>query len=181
MPAVIVVAYDPAWPALFERIRASVWPAVHDLATAIEHVGSTSVPGLAAKPIVDLDVVVPTDRVPAVIDRLASLGYEHLGDLGIQGREAFRPPARSPEHHLYVCPPDSPGLANHLAFRDQLRRSPQLADAYGALKTRLAAQFAHDLDAYAVAKTEFIVDVLRQAGFPEDRLRQIERGNRRES
>jgi GrpB-like predicted nucleotidyltransferase (UPF0157 family) len=182
MPAVIVVDYDPSWPALFERIRASVWPAVHDLAAAIEHVGSTSVPGLAAKPIIDLDVVVrSTDHVPTAIARLAALGYQHLGDFGIAGREAFRPPPGSPDHHLYVCRPDSASLANHLAFRDQLRRRPELADAYGALKTRLATQFAHDLDAYVVAKTAFIVDVLREAGLPEDRLRQIERGNRRET
>jgi GrpB-like predicted nucleotidyltransferase (UPF0157 family) len=180
--AVIVVAYDPSWPALFERIRASVWPAVHDLATGIEHVGSTSVPGLAAKPIVDLDIVVRSaGHVPTAIASLAALGYQHLGDLGIAGREAFRPPPGSPEHHLYVCRPDSAALANHLAFRDQLRRRPELAQAYGALKTSLARQFAHDRDAYGAAKTAFIVDVLRQAGLPEERLQQIEGGNRRET
>jgi GrpB-like predicted nucleotidyltransferase (UPF0157 family) len=180
MSTVIVVAYDPSWPALFERIRASVWPAVHDLAAAIEHVGSTSVPGLAAKPIIDLVIVVPMERVPSVIGRLDSLGYQHRGDLGIAGREAFRPPVGSPEHHLYVCPPDSPGLANLIAFRDQLRRRPELAHAYGALKTDLAAQFGHDRAAYVAAKTAFIVDVLRQAGLAEDSLQQIERANRRE-
>jgi GrpB-like predicted nucleotidyltransferase (UPF0157 family) len=178
MPAVVVVDHDPSWPALFERIRANVWPAVHDLATSIEHVGSTSVPGLAAKPIIDLDIVVrSTDHMPTAIERLAALGYQHLGDLGIAGREAFRPPPGSPEHHLYVCRPDSAGLANHLTFRDQLRRRPELAQAYGALKTSLATQFAHDRDAYGAAKTAFIVDVLRQAAVPEERLQQIEREN----
>jgi GrpB-like predicted nucleotidyltransferase (UPF0157 family) len=177
---VTVVDYDPSWPQRFERLRATVWPVVADLAVAIEHVGSTSVPGLAAKPVIDLDVVVRSRAdVPTAVGRLTTLGYDHLGDLGIVGREAFRPPEGSPPHNLYVCRHDSPSLANHLALRDHLRVHPELAHGYGALKKRLAQAFPHDIDGYVAAKTDFIVAVLRAAGVPEDHLKDIERANRR--
>ena len=180
MRRVTVVDYDPAWPAAFERLRARIWPVVADLAIAIEHVGSTSVPGLAAKPVIDLDVVLRSgDDLPAAVGRLATLGYAHRGDLGIAGREAFEPPPGPPEHHLYVCPPDSSALANHLALRDRLRGDPELAAAYGALKQRLATAFAHDIDGYVDGKTAFILGVLRESGFPEEQLASIERANRR--
>lgn len=180
MRTITVVDYDPSWPAAFEHLRASIWPVLGDLAVTIEHVGSTSVPGLAAKPVIDLDVVLRSaDDVPIAVERLATLGYLHLGELGIEGREAFAPPLGSPDHNLYVCPPDSPGLANHLALRDQLRRNPQLASEYGALKKRLARTFTHDIDGYVAAKTGFIVGVLREAGFTKDHLKRIERANRR--
>jgi GrpB-like predicted nucleotidyltransferase (UPF0157 family) len=101
--ASFVVPYDPAWPAVFEQIRRRVVPLLRDLGATVEHVGSTAVPGLAAKPIVDVDVVVATsvDIEPA-IGHLASGGYVHLGDLGIPGREAFDIPADMPYHHLYL-------------------------------------------------------------------------------
>jgi GrpB-like predicted nucleotidyltransferase (UPF0157 family) len=180
MRTITVVDYDPAWPAAFERLRASVWPVVEDIAVAIEHVGSTSVPGLAAKPVIDLDVVLRSGGdTPIAVARLATLGYVHLGDLGIDGREAFAPPPGPPDHHLYVCPPDSPALANHLALRDRLRAHPERAAEYGVLKKRLARAFAHDIDGYVAGKTAFVIGVLREVGFPEDELVPIERANRR--
>lgn len=177
--SIAVVDYDPAWPARFAAIRDGVWPVVADIVVAIEHVGSTSVPGLAAKPVIDLDVVVRSSAdVPTAIERLATLGYVHLGDLGVAGREAFRPPAGSSAHNLYVCPPDSTGLANHLTLRDHLRNHPELASAYGALKKRLSKAFTHDIDAYVDAKTDFIIAALREAGLSEEHLESIERANR---
>lgn len=177
---ITVVDYDPSWPVRFEELRATVWPVVADLATSIEHVGSTSVPGLAAKPVIDLDVVVRSRAdVPTAVGRLTVLGYDHLGDLGIIGREAFRPPEGSPAHNLYVCRSDSPSLTNHLALRDHLRRHPEVALAYGTLKRRLAQQFPHDIDGYVAAKTDFIVAVLRAAGITEPYLADIRRANRR--
>src|SRR3974390_1457583 len=116
---VIIVKYDPGWPSLFEELRAPVLAALGDLVVTVEHVGSTAVPGLAAKPIIDMDVVVPTvSEIPEAIVRLAALGYIHRGDLGIPGREAFTAPADKPRHHLYVCSPDSSELRRHLSFRD---------------------------------------------------------------
>ena len=180
MPNVRVVPYDPVWPVTFDRLRAIIWPTVADLAIAIEHVGSTSVPGLAAKPIIDVDVVVvsPGDGDEAV-GRLTKLGYGHRGDLGIEGREAFWAPEGSPPHHLYGCQADSPSLANHLVVRDYLRRYPARAAAYGHLKQKLATAFPDDSVAYGAAKTEFLLELLREAGMAEALLDGIARANRR--
>jgi GrpB-like predicted nucleotidyltransferase (UPF0157 family) len=116
---VLIVDYDPHWPDLFEELRAPVVAALGDLIVCVEHVGSTAVPGLAAKPIIDMDVVVPSVAdIPEAIRRLAILGYVHRGDLGISGREALTSPAGKPSHHLYVCALDSEELRRHRSLRD---------------------------------------------------------------
>jgi len=122
---VVVVDYDPEWPHLFEQIRAAVQAAVGDLALAIEHVGSTAVPGLAAKPIVDVDVVVRAADVGETVRRVALIGYGREGDLGISGRQAFISPIGAPAQHLYLCPENSPALEAHLRFRDYLRANQE--------------------------------------------------------
>jgi GrpB-like predicted nucleotidyltransferase (UPF0157 family) len=158
---VVVVAYDPAWPASFERVRAVVAAALGDLAVGIEHVGSTAVPGLEAKPIVDVDVVIRrTGDLDDVVRRLAEIGYTHLGDLGIVGREAFRATKELPRHHLYVCASGAPPLQAHLILRDALRDDPALAAQYGRLKRELAERYRDDRDAYAEGKSAFITAVL---------------------
>jgi len=158
---VVVVPYDPGWPATFEIVRERVAPALGDLAVNIEHVGGTAVPSLAAKPIVDIDVVIrPDTDLAEVVQRLATLGYVHLGDLGIAGREAFRATPDLPRHHLYVCAAGSAALQAHLTLRDALRADPALATAYGALKCELAERFRHDRDSYTEGKTAFITSVL---------------------
>jgi GrpB-like predicted nucleotidyltransferase (UPF0157 family) len=175
---IIVVDYDPSWPRTFESLRSAVWKAVADIVISIEHVGSTAVPGLAAKPVIDIDVIVPEGDISAGIARLGGLGYEHRGDLGVPQREAFRRPRDSPPHNLYLCPSTSPALANHLAIRDHLRANPADALSYGNLKKRLAREFTHDIDGYVEGKTSFLVEILRQLGFPKDILVEIERINR---
>ncbi len=167
---VVVVAYDPAWQGTFLRIRERVGAALGELAVGVEHVGSTAVPGLDAKPIVDVDSIVrgPED-VEEAIRRLARIGYLHLGDLGIAGREAFRAPSDLPRHHLYLCAVGTPELRAHLAFRDALRSDPTLAERYAALKRELAAKHRDDRDAYTEGKSVFIGAVLR--GDPNDRRR----------
>ncbi len=168
---VVVVPYDPAWPAAFELLRDHVAAALGELAVGIEHVGSTAVPDCDAKPIVDVDVVIRhADDLPEVVQRLATLGYTHLGDLGIVGREAFRaPPSDLPRHHLYVCASGAAALQAHLILRDALRADPDLAAAYGALKRDLAQRYRDDRDSYAEGKTAFITSVLLDAR--EDRRR----------
>ena len=181
MSQVVVLDYDPEWPRVFETLRSFVWNAVADIAISIEHVGSTSVPGLAAKPVIDIDVVVPDGRVSDGIARLSALGYEHRGDLGVPDREAFFRPPQSPPHHLYLCPSTSSALANHLAIRDHLRANQAVANAYGNLKKRLAAEYANDIDGYVEGKTSFLLGILRERGFSEDALARIEGINRRPS
>lgn len=173
-----VVPYDPAWPGIFEELSAAIRNAVRGLADSVEHVGSTSVPGLAAKPIIDIDVVVSSaDRVPATIERLACLGYEHGGDEGIPGREAFISPSGLHRHHLYVCLQGSVALQNHLFVRDCLRNSPELAAAYGALKEELAERLGDDPAGYGAGKTKFLLALLAKAGVSGEVLRKIHLAN----
>ena len=161
--AIVIADHDPRWPAVFAQLRDHVANALGSLATRIEHVGSTAVPGLAAKPIIDVDVVIATrDDLPAVIRRLHPFGYRHEGDLGVPGREAFTAPTGTPPHHLYVCAADSAALARHLAFRDLLRAHPDTAHAYGELKRSLARRLRGDRAAYTEAKTAFIEQALAQ-------------------
>lgn len=155
--------YDPRWPHQFEALRSRIAPALGPLAAAIEHIGSTSVPGLAAKPIIDLDILLRSHAGLAdVIKTLASLGYQYLGDQGVRGREAFRSPASDFPHHLYVCLPDSEEYRRHLAFRNHLRTHPQEASAYANLKRTLAQLHAADRESYTLAKTEFIEEILNR-------------------
>jgi GrpB-like predicted nucleotidyltransferase (UPF0157 family) len=161
---VIVVDYDEDWPAVFERLARPVREAVAELGGRVEHVGSTSVPGLAAKPIIDVDVVVPSRRdVPAAIERLRALGYLYQGDKGIAGREAFMWPPGAPPHHLYVVVEGGAPYLAHIDFRDHLRKHPDVAREYAALKLTLAEQHDKDRLGYTDAKAGFIAGVLRAA------------------
>lgn len=182
MKRVEVVAYDTAWPSIFEQIRARVWPAVSDVALSLEHVGSTSVPGLKAKPVIDACIVVASKAdVPACIERLATIGYVHRGDLGVPEREAFARPEPSPRHHLYLSPRHSLSLKNHLGVRDYLRAHPAVAREYGDLKAALARLFPNDIDRYIVGKTEFVLGILEKIGFTADEIAEIKRINQMEN
>lgn len=178
MTDIRVVAYDPLWPRIFGYLQARIWRQVAHHVLAIVHVGSTSVPGLAAKPIIDMDIVVADQsQLAPVIALLAPLGYHHLGDLGIAGREAFRRPAGFARHNLYLCPQGSLGLRNHLAVRDYLRATPVARGAYGALKQQLAADVGHDIDAYVAGKSDFISDILTTQGLNTDDIAAIHQSN----
>ena len=158
---VIIEEYDPRWPQEFEKLRELVAAALGALAAAIEHVGSTSVPGLAAKPIIDLDVLLRARAdLGLAVCALNSIGYQHRGDLGIRGREAFQSPANSFHHHLYVCFPDADEYWRHLEFRDYLRGHSEEARAYEELKRKLALRFRADRDAYNEGKKEFVWRIL---------------------
>ena len=162
--SIAVVPYDEAWIGRFDALKARVNSAMGALARRIEHVGSTAVPGLPAKPVIDIDVVIEReDQLEEVIKRLAAIGYRFRGDLGITGRYAFRSPAGSPDHHLYVCGEDSVALHRHLALRDYLRRHPEEAAAYGKLKQRLAQEHPFDRSAYTDGKTRWIEKALQHA------------------
>ena len=159
---VTVSDYDSAWPARFAELRSRMVPVLGNIAVAIEHVGSTSVPGLAAKPIIDMDVVVASaGEVRLAIERLAALGYVHQGNLGIEGREAFVSPPGLHAHHLYVCVRGGAALQNHLQVRDYLRRHADAAATYGRLKKTLAECVPDDIEKYMSGKTDFLAGVLR--------------------
>lgn len=161
---IIIKQYDPQWPERFAEISARVMAALGPTANRIEHVGSTSVPGLAAKPIIDIDVVVDSEsQIGKVIELLAEIGYIHQGDLGITGREAFKTPANTFSHHLYLVVEETRELKRHVAFRDRLRSDAKTRQAYGELKSDLSKRFNNDREGYTKAKTEFIESVLRDS------------------
>ena len=118
---VVVCQYDPKWKKDFLNIKNEIQTALGNLAITIEHVGSTSVEGLAAKPVIDTDVVISDySMLEEVVWRLSKIEYEHEGNLGIEGREAFRYEGKDhlQTHHLYVCPQDSLELNRHILFRE---------------------------------------------------------------
>jgi GrpB-like predicted nucleotidyltransferase (UPF0157 family) len=178
MTPLVVVDYDPAWPQWFEAVHDRVWPAVCDLAVRIDHVGSTSVPGLAAKPIVDMDIVVATeDLVPLAIERLAGVGYTWIGDLGVEGRQAFRAtdagpdadfddargPDDLPQHHLYLVVEDNKAHLDHWLLRDLLRTDADARQRYADLKRRNAVLANGDIDVYVALKAAFVAELLTRA------------------
>lgn len=168
MQVIRIEDYRNDWPAAFASLRDRISFCVGSLASAIEHVGSTSVPGLSGKDKIDIDIV--SNQLTAVIDRLARIGYMHRGNLGIAGREVFEPPAEYYPHNLYVCAPGALSLRNHLTIREHLRAHPRDAAAYAELKRRLAEQFPFDRSAYVAGKTEFIVAILARYGYTGEEL-----------
>jgi len=164
-----VCEYDPVWVERFEGLRVE-YAAALDAACvpylAIELVGSTAVPGLAAKPIFDCDVIVEAVHVAGASVVLEGLGFEPRGELGIPERWAFWEPDRLVGTNTYVVVAGSLALRNHLAVRDVLRREPQLRDEYAEVKRRVAAT-AVDIYEYGAGKNEIVQRILAAAGLNE--------------
>ena len=164
---VVVLPYDAQWRQDFLKIKDELIDALGQLAVSIEHVGSTSVQGLSAKPIIDVDVVIKDYSVlDRVIISLENIGYRYEGDLGIAGREAFKYDGKDHlrKHHLYVCPQDSAELHRHIAFRDYLRSHPEAAREYGRIKEEGARLYPFDIDGYIEYKSPFIEKIYANIG-----------------
>ncbi len=164
---VTVEPYSRAWANHFNSIRNEIGEAMGGLALRIEHVGSTSVPGLSAKPIIDIDVVIRDESVlEEAVCRLETIGYRHEGNLGIEGREAFRYDGKDhlQKHHLYVCTQDSAELKRHTAFRDYLRSHPEAVREYSRIKEEGAALYPDDIEKYIGHKSPFIERIYREIG-----------------
>ncbi|TCD14688.1 GrpB family protein [Pedobacter psychrodurus] len=189
MPGSIIIEdYSPEWAVTFEQLKAIYQLHLNHLIIGIEHVGSTSVVGLAAKPVIDIDIIIDKkENLNAIIRKLISLGYIHRGNLGISDREAFKCQTEHtpidgtmkiwPKHHLYVCPSDSVSLKNHLTLRDFLRSNPEKAKAYGELKKKLAFENPYDINLYIEHKTPFIVEVLKNGDFNKNEIENITQEN----
>jgi GrpB-like predicted nucleotidyltransferase (UPF0157 family) len=161
-----VVDYDPAWPGRFEALRAQYAAAMAAAGVpvvAIEHVGSTSVPGLAAKPIIDCDIVVREGDVRAASDVLTELGFTPVGELGVPLRWAFKEPAHLEPTNTYVIVQGCLSLRNHLALRDVLRKDEELRDEYAALKKRIGLEAAN-IDDYGQSKNDVVLKILAASG-----------------
>lgn len=167
---IIIAPYDPDWPVMFAAEALRIRQALGDLALRIEHVGSTSVPGLAARPVIDIQVSVPSlEPADRYRTRLAELSYTHfpLGPFDLV-YPLFKKPAEWPStHHVHLCVAGSEQERDHLAFRDFLRRNSTVAAEYVMLKRQLAAR--HDgrtmesQERYSLSKTEFVRSVLARA------------------
>jgi GrpB-like predicted nucleotidyltransferase (UPF0157 family) len=164
---VVVLPYDERWAVEFEKIKAEIESVLGDCINSIEHVGSTSVKGLSAKPIIDIDVVIPNyDCFKAVNESLAKIGYQHEGDLGIKEREAYKYEDKEHlmKHHLYVCPRNSEELHRHIVFRDYLRKHEEAVYEYSKVKEEAAQLYPTDIDGYMEHKKPCIEAVYMKCG-----------------
>ncbi len=164
---VIVLPYDKTWKSAFEAIKQEIECAISDLILGIEHVGSTSVEGMSAKPCIDIDVIIKDYSVfDKVVCKLESIGYTHEGDLGIKDREAFKY-ANKPHlmrHHLYVCPQFSEELHRHITFRNFLRDNTDAVKKYSQVKEIAAKLFPNDIDKYIEYKSPCIEELYALCG-----------------
>lgn len=164
---VIVLPYDKAWKSAFEAIKQEIESAIGDLILGIEHIGSTSVEGMSAKPCIDIDVIIKDYSVfDKVIGKLESIGYTHEGDLGIKDREAFKYTNKPHlmNHHLYVCPQFSEELHRHITFRNFLRDNTDAVKKYSQVKETAAKLFPNDIDKYIEYKSPCIEELYALCG-----------------
>ncbi|MEW5957889.1 MAG: GrpB family protein [Chloroflexota bacterium] len=162
---IVVVPYDRRWPAMYRSAAGQLASLLGPELISIHHIGSTSIPGLSAKPIIDIMPVVRNiNRVDRFDLALIGLGYKPLGENGIPGRRYFfKGGDLNQTHHVHMYEPDNPEVARHLDFRDYLAAHPQQARQYAQLKEQLARQFPYDIDAYIAGKAGFINETIDQA------------------
>jgi GrpB-like predicted nucleotidyltransferase (UPF0157 family) len=175
-----IESYNPDWPSRFQTLKRLIEVQLGTLIKEIHHVGSTAVPGLSAKPVIDLDIILNDySQLNLAIDKLNESGYLYKGEMGITGRHAFS--AMDCEvkflHHLYICDPDSDAFKNHICLRNFLRSNAKAAVHYGKLKQQLAESNGDDMNAYVQGKTAFITKILAEAGFQNSALDSIRKEN----
>jgi GrpB-like predicted nucleotidyltransferase (UPF0157 family) len=169
-----VVSYNPEWKKWFKELRQPILGKMSDYIVDVVHVGSTSIEGMSAKPIIDIDILVDSwSNFSEIVRLLEDLGYEHQGDLGIKDRQAFRL-IREPKysHHLYVCHKDSLAYKNHVLLRKHLSENPEGFRRYKDLKINLG-ETSSDVDIYTRLKTELILEFLAAEGVSEEELNTI--------
>ena len=165
--SVVVVDYDPQWTTSYEEEKERILGVIGDVAVAIEHIGSTAVPGLGAKPIIDIMVAVSRlADAERCIEPLQEIGYEYVpeyNDVIPERRYFHKGPPGARTYHLHMVELTSGFWERHLLFRDSLRVHPEEAQRYDQLKKDLAAKFGSDRDGYTEAKTSFIESVIAKA------------------
>lgn len=164
----LVEEYNPAWPSWFEQIRNRIEGRLQGIPHTIEHVGSTAIPDMTAKPIIDIVIVINSGAFLVVRECLTKIGYTHQGDLGILGREVFdltedEINSNLPPHHLYVCERGNNALQEHLAFRDFLKQSPEWRKRLSNLKRQLCEKHANDRQAYIDGKAAMVTEITKLA------------------
>ncbi|ADL07127.1 GrpB family protein [Thermosediminibacter oceani] len=165
MRKVVVTDYNPMWPAMFEAEAAKIKEIFGDELIAIHHIGSTSVPEMKAKPIIDImPLVRDINAVDKFNDKMIELGYEPMGEFGLPGRRYFRKGGDNRTHHVHIYQFDNKAeVERHLAFRDYLREHKDAAERYGKLKEELAKRFPDDIEAYMDGKDQFVKELEQKA------------------
>lgn len=159
---VVVLPYNKQWKDDFEKIKSEIVNAISDLIIGVEHVGSTSVDGMSAKPCIDIDVIIKDYSVfDTIVSKLEMIGYIYEGNLGIEDREAFKYLNKSHlrTHHLYVCPQESEELYRHITFRDFLRNNVDAVKKYSSVKETAARLFPNDIEKYMEYKSPCIEEL----------------------
>ena len=162
---VLVLPYDKNWQMEFEKIKDELIKVLDDVTIGIEHVGSTSVNGLAAKPIIDIDVIIPTySCFNIVVKRLNKLGYKYEKKLSIKDRELFKYTGEMHlmTHNLYVCPRNSIELKRHIILRNYLRKNKEAMENYNSIKLKATELFPNNMDKYIEYKTSYIEEVYKK-------------------
>ena len=171
---ITVLPYDPAWEAAFQREKALLREILGENCLEIYHIGSTAVPDLAAKPVIDLmPVVTRLEEVDGASRALEDAGYEYLGEFGIPGRRYLRKGGDLRTHQVHIfAATDQNNIRRHLAFRDYMRAHPQAREVYAQLKKDLALRFPYDIEGYCNGKDTFVqavqAEALAWAGSLED-------------
>lgn len=162
---ITVLNYDPEWPLKYERERKAIAEILDGNGIAIYHIGSTSVPGLAAKPIIDMMAVVRSlEKVDDARGKFSELGYEYLGEFGIAGRRYFRKGGDERTHQIHIFQADDwNNIGRHLAFRDYMRTHEKERAEYAEIKTALAQRFPYDIDGYCDGKDAFVREMEKRA------------------
>ncbi|WP_301109882.1 GrpB family protein [Sporosarcina sp.] len=164
MRTVEIVTYREEWPVLFQEAATQIFSIFGDELIDIHHMGSTSIKGLAAKPIIDMMPVVKNiNDADNYHPQMKSAGYEPLGEFGIPGSRYFRRGGDKRTHHVHIFEQGDLAITRHLAFCDYLRSHPEKADSYGALKLELAARFPFDIESYIEGKEPFIIEEEKKA------------------
>ncbi|MBK24788.1 MAG: hypothetical protein CME70_12390 [Halobacteriovorax sp.] len=173
-----VKEYNPQWKNWYKRLEGNIWPSLSGLAKTICHVGSTSIEGMAAKPVIDIDIVVENfDDFEKIKVILEDLGYEHRGNLGITDRENFKfKNELEIKHNLYVILEDSIAFKNHILLKKHLEEHPRDHKRYRELKQKLAKK-SKSSDEYCKKKTELILEFLQTQGLSENEMELIKSEN----
>ncbi len=162
---VVISDYDQSWPEKFNTAAADIKRILGSHCLAVQHIGSTAVPQLAAKPIIDMQVVVDRlQHADACQSAFNQLGYTAMGEYGIHGRRFYYKGASNRTHHIHLFAEHDTEIKRHLAFRDYLRQHPSVATGYGTIKKALAQQFPADIEHYIKGKDSFIRTIDYWAG-----------------
>ena len=173
---ITLTSHNPTWPQQFEAEATTLTSIFGQNLSAIHHIGSTAVPGIQAKPIIDMmPIVWDIEQVDGLNEAMTECGYIHRGEHGIPGRRYFRKGSdQHHTHHIHVFQTGHPDIARHLLFRDYLRTYPDKAQAYDQLKTELAQQYRNDTVAYTAGKSDFIQTLDQEAaGWQHERERPL--------